>query len=165
MNYGLIALILLQLAFVGGSIALFVLQKSQADMQKHESLSWGIEVKAAVSTADSAKRAVEMIEVTHFNKLRALYEAQGLDLVECRKEIASLRSEVMQLRTKNASAARSEQREAKRNSEGTAPGNSSEEGVEAVPGLSEAIKNGSAYALPQPVPPVVPPRRPFGWVP
>lgn len=164
MAYGVVSIIIAQLVVFALGLAVYLRQQSQMDVEKHDRVEWGIKISGAVGTADSAKAKVDLIETSHFTALRAKFEAQGLELADCRKEITSLRNEVMQLRTKLASDARQERRTGKQPFEGTAPGNSSNAGEEAAPGLGEAIKNGHAFVFPPQVPPVAPPARKFGQI-
>lgn len=167
MQYGLLSLILVQLVIAGGCLAIYLRQKSQMDVEKHDRVQWGIKITGAVGTADSAKHAVETIEVTHFKALRALFEAQGLELAECRKEITSLRNEVMQLRTKHASDARQVRREAKEIPQaGTTAAPADERRDTGETTLEELIRNGHAMPFPVPgAPPAATRTRPFGAIP
>lgn len=62
-----------------------------------------LDTRTAKDTADGAKRAVESIEISHYQSLRAKYEEVLTDLVAARSKIAALQGEVESMRESIAS--------------------------------------------------------------
>lgn len=167
MIYGIISLLIVQLALVGATAILFLRLRSQADVEKHDHVGWGIKISAAVGTAEAAKRQVELVETEHFKALRTKFEAQELEIAELRKECISLRNEVVTLRTALASKARSERLERQREEAPPPAKNGRADVSDDARILNEVIHNGTAYIVPPTAAPVAPqkPSRPFGSIP
>ncbi len=156
MVYGVISLITAQILILCLTCAAYLRMRSHQDTEKHDRISWGIKVDAAVSVADSAKRQVEMIEMSHYKALLSKFEAQNLEIADMHKELLSLRNEVVNLRVRHASETRAEKRKEIREA-----GEASNEAI-----LLEAQQNGHAFPVPADVKPTtVNTPRPFGRIP
>lgn len=150
MVYGLISLLILQMVLLGAGAFVFTRQLNIRDVDKHDRVSWEIKLNAAVSTADSAKAKIEMIEVSHFNALRSKFEAQNLEIAELLKEVTSLRNEVVQLRTTIASRSRAERREATEIPRAVTAAGPADDSSGFAETLQGAVLNGKAYPLTNP---------------
>lgn len=111
---GLVAFFGVQLAFVGASLYAYNRMRSQQDTQGQQREAWTAKLELAVTTADTAKRLAESIEVDHFKKLRALYEVQGAELAEAKARILSLERELKVCQMKLASEERINRRDESR---------------------------------------------------
>lgn len=118
---GLVAFFGLQMAFVGATLYAYNRIRAQQDSQGQEKLQWSVQVNAAVSQADSAMKKAESIETAHFGKLRALFEAQAVELSDARARITSLEKELKVCQMKLASEERINRREEKRRSKEEPP--------------------------------------------
>lgn len=108
--FAVMALLGLQLAIAAASLYAYNRIRGKEDAAGQEKLTWGIRIEAANSAADSAKRLVETMEVEHFKRLRALFEAQAAELAESRARITSLEKELKVCQMKLASEERIERR-------------------------------------------------------
>jgi len=111
MQFGVISLILVQLGFVAATVAMYLRMRAHADVERTNQTSWGMEVKAAVGTANTAAQKVDMIELEHYKNLRSLFESQALQLANCRAEIERLQTKVETLEVKVASLNRMDRRD------------------------------------------------------
>lgn len=111
---GLVAFFGLQAAFVGATLYAYNRIRSQQDSQGQERVQWSVQVNAAMSQADSAMKKAESIETAHFGRLRALFEAQSVELADARARITSLEKELKVCQMKLASEERISRRDEKR---------------------------------------------------
>jgi hypothetical protein len=134
--FAVVSLLGVQLAIVAGCLYAYNRIRSQQDSTGHQREAWQAELRLAVSTADTAKRLAETIEVEHFKKLRALYEVQAAELSEARARIVSLEKELKVCQMKLASEERINRRNEKRQAKEDPPEPGEEEtaGVPAAPG-------------------------------
>lgn len=113
------ALLFVQAAFAAACLYAYNRIRSQQDSAGQERMSWGIEVKAAVTQADTARKMAEAIETQHFRSLRALVEGYAAELSDARARIVSLEKELkvcqMKLASEDRISRREEARQAKRN--------------------------------------------------
>lgn len=114
MQIALVCLVLIQLAIAGGCGLLYARMRSKADAEKASMVPWGIEVKAAVGTAQSAKDMVDKIELEHFKNLRSMFESQVLQIAQLKADIAGLQQQVDSLTTKVLSLQRMDRHAVKR---------------------------------------------------
>lgn len=115
------SLLAVQGAFVAACLYAYNRIRSQQDSQGQERIQWGFKVEAAVSQADSAMKKAEAIETAHFGKLRALFEAQSVELADARARITSLEKELKVCQMKLASEERINRRDEKRRAKDDAP--------------------------------------------
>lgn len=115
------ALLFVQGAFVAACLYAYTRIRSQQDSQGQQRETWTAQLNLAVTTADSARRTAETIEVDHFKKLRALFEVQGGELADAKARILSLERELkvcqMKLASEERINRRDETRRAKREAE------------------------------------------------
>jgi septal ring factor EnvC (AmiA/AmiB activator) len=109
-----------------------------------------LDIRTAKDTAESAKRAVETIELSHYKALLAKYEGVVLELVDAQKAIKLLRAEVESLResiasvnNKLASRERADKSAAKKAAREDVPEMPTEPGS----GVDELVRNGMAFPL------------------
>lgn len=103
MQYGLLALILVQVCMVGACGYVYYRSRSMQDLEKHDRMSWSARIEAAYGLADGAKKAVEMIEVSHYKSLAIRYEESQREIESMRAKIARLEESVESLSNKLAS--------------------------------------------------------------
>lgn len=113
------ALLCVQMGFVGACLYAYTRIRSQQDTSGQERMNWGIEVRAAVTQADSAMKRADAIETQHFRSLRALVEGYSAELSDARARIVSLEKELkvcqMKLASEDRISRREEARRANRN--------------------------------------------------
>lgn len=80
----ILALLSVQVAFVGACLYAYSRIRTQQDQAGQQYGTWGARLELAVSTADTARKAVEQIELEHFRKLRARFEEQESELARMR---------------------------------------------------------------------------------
>lgn len=160
--FAVMALLGLQLAISAGCLYAYNRIRSQQDSAGQQREAWQAELRLAVSTADTAKRLAETIELEHFKKLRALYELQAAELAEARARITSLEKELKVCQMKLASEERINRRDEKRRAKDDAPEPEPETaGVPAAPGgdLDSLLRQfGTPLNGASPAAPAAPPR-------
>lgn len=104
------ALLSAQLVIAGLSLYAYNRIRSKEDTAGQEKLSWGIRIEAANTKADTAQQIAHAMEVQHFKALRAMFEAQSLELSDAKARIASLEKELKVCQMKLASEERIERR-------------------------------------------------------
>lgn len=144
MQIGMVSLIFAQVVILVLGAAIYLRQRSQADAERIAKVDWGIKLEAAIGKADSAKQAVELIEVTHYNRLRAKFEEQVLEIASLKGELAELKKELDRVRVKAETAARMDRAARKRETEEAAPAMPGHGGDHGLDGL---IRNGQAVPL------------------
>lgn len=97
---GIIALFGVQIILAGLSALIYSRMRSKADSTVAAMVPWGIEVKAAVGTANAAKSAVDMIELQHYKNLRSLFEDQALQIAQLKADKGELLKKIESLETK-----------------------------------------------------------------
>lgn len=142
MQIALISLLCAQVVILGMGAAIYLRQRSQADAERIAKVDWGIKLEAAIGKADSAKQAVDMIEVSHYNKLRVKFEEQILEIAALKGELAEVKKELERVRVKAETAARMDRHARKKEAEEAA---SAQPGPEAA--LDAARRNGTAIPL------------------
>lgn len=149
MQYAVILLILVQVILVGGTAAVYLRLRAHSDTDNRTVDSWSMKIDTALNFAQGASAKVEMIEVSHFNALRAKLEAQALEIADFKIEIGKLRAEVVTLRTTIASARRYERKAEAENLPDLHPESGPSKSVNgSIPRtLEEAIANGMALPL------------------
>lgn len=105
------ALLFVQGAFVAACLYAYTRIRSQQDTQGQQRETWSAQLNLAVTTADTAKRMAETIEVEHFRRLRSLYEVQAGELAEAKARITSLEKELKVCQMKLASEERINRRD------------------------------------------------------
>lgn len=149
-NFGLMALLLVQVALSGASWFIYSRMRSTADAERAARPEWGIKVEAALGTARDAKQAVDTIELAHYKSLRSMFEDQVLQIGQLKGDIVTLKKEIEQLTTKVQTLQRMD-RGFKKKAEEAAPAMPGPEGpFEGESPLDEAVRNGVAYRLPVP---------------
>ena len=151
---GLLALLLVQLGFIGAVVYLYFRIRTTSDMGIAERTNWAARIELAVTNADSAKRQAETIETEHYRKLRALYENATADLARCQADVKALSVKVL-----------SEERQERRvrSREKPAPVDEEEENPEVTSDILEQLKKAGIAVPLQPQTPAPPqPARRFG---
>lgn len=109
-----IALALAQIVLFVVQAIIYSRQKSALDVEKRDRAVFGPQVTHALEVAQAAKRDVETIELSHYKKLAALFEAQSTELANAKAQIRALEETVTSLSNKLASRERADAKAAKR---------------------------------------------------
>lgn len=125
-----IALVMVEMAIAGGCALLYSRMRSKADSEKASMIPWGIEVKAAVGTANDAKRAVELLELEHYKSLRSMFEDQALQIANLKADNVKLLQRVESLELKVATLQRMDRAARKKEADAIL----AEEAAPALPG-------------------------------
>lgn len=163
--FAVMALLAVELAIAAGCLYAYNRIRSQQDSAGHQREAWQAELRLAVSTADTAKRLAEGIEVEHFKKLRALYEVQAAELSEAKARIVSLERELKVCQMKLASEERINRRDEKRRQKDEASDPEPETaGVPVAPGGDvDSLLRQFGHPLNGAPPPAAPAARPAGF--
>lgn len=165
MNYGIIALLSVQILFLGLTAAAYLRMRQHGDMNGREVLNWAVKIEAANTKADSAMVKAEKLVTEQYDALAAKYATLHTDYLELRRKYDDLEKRYESLRLTITSNARQDRRERARER--------AEEAAPALPGqvphhaagspLEEAIRSGAAIPLfaPNGASPV-PPKSTFG---
>lgn len=106
MQYGLISLILVQLGIAAACFYAYLRQRNQSDLDKHDKVSFSARLEAAYGMADSARKGVEMIEVTHYKALFAKYEVAVQEIASLKAGMKAMEESIASLSNKLASRER-----------------------------------------------------------
>lgn len=132
-----------QLVVLIANAYLFARQKSTAELGKHDTASFGLDVRNALQLATQASAKVETIEVGHYKVLLAKYEGVIVELRDAQAQIKCLQETVDSLGNKLASRERADRSFAKK-----AAKEHQDEPKEPDPSDVDAlVKNGMAIPL------------------
>lgn len=104
--FAVVALLGLQLAIAAASLYAYNRIRGKEDIAGQQREAWSAKLELAVSNADSARRQVETIEVSHYKALSALFQQQSLELSEVRSKLKQMEMELATCRAKLASEER-----------------------------------------------------------
>lgn len=153
------SLLAVQGAFVAACLYAYNRIRSLQDSQGQEKTQWGLQVQGAVAQADSALKKASEIETAHFGKLRALFEAQAVEVSDARARITSLEKELKVCQMKLASEERINRRDEKRRQREEEEEPAQPAGVPAAPGgdLDSLLRQfGTPMTAVQPAAPAAP---------
>jgi len=164
--FAVVALLGLQLAIAGISLYAYNRIRSKEDTSGMKMDNWAARLELAITTADSAKRQAEDIEVEHFRKLRALFNEQEIEIGRLAGKVKALEVELTLCNKKLATAARYDRRDnAKAAKEEEDPTDSLPPGLPSNPTMEDLINAGLAVPMSPTTAPAKPPRDPsFGKV-
>lgn len=157
-----IAIALAQLVILVINAILYSRQKNGADNEKRERAEFRPKVEQAYTWAQDAKRGVETVELDHYKKLLALFQAQAAELAEAKAKIAQLEESLASLSNKLASRERADRSAAKRAAQETQEPEAEELPAKGKVTLDDLIRNGAAIPLTPEAPP--PSQTTFGKV-
>jgi hypothetical protein len=109
--FAVAALLVTQLVIAGLSLYAYNRIRGKEDTQGLKMDNWAARLELAVTTADSAKRQAEDIEVEHFRKLRALFNEQEIEIGRLNGKVKALEAELTICTKKLATAARYDRRD------------------------------------------------------
>ena len=166
--FAVAALLVTQLVIAGLSLYAYNRIRGKEDTQGLKMDNWAARLELAVTTADSAKRQAEDIEVEHFRKLRALFNEQEIEIGRLGGKVKSLETELSLCNKKLATAARYDRRDAAKEKAGEAGGEPDPvvpQSLPANPTMADLIKAGLAVPMsPVSAPPQQPAANTFGKV-
>lgn len=169
--FAVAALLVTQLVIAGLSLYAYNRIRSKEDTAGLQMGNWAAKLELAVTTADSAKRQAEDIEVEHFRKLRALFNEMEVELGTLRGKVKSLETELALCHKKLATSERYERRDkakaARAASLGDDEGDIAEElvsGLPAKPTMEDLRKAGLAVPMSPIQAPAQQPASTFGKV-
>jgi len=148
-QYGIIALVLVQLGIAAACALLYLRGRNANDMDKRDRETYSARVEVAYGMADSAKKAVETIEVTHYKALAAKYEVACQDIVRLEAQVKSLKESVESLSNKLASRERADRALAAKERRATPDGESALPAESGDPDVDALIRaNGYPLSFP-----------------
>lgn len=165
MNYGIVALLSVQILFLGLTAAAYLRMRQHGDMNGREVLNWAVKIEAANTKADSAMTKADKLVTEQYDALAAKYSVLHTEYLELRRKYDDLEKRYEQLRLTIASNARQSRRErANERAEEAAPAMPGQEPQRAAGGFEEAIRRGEAIPLftPNGAAPVGPRENTFG---
>jgi hypothetical protein len=119
--FAVVALLGLQLAIAAASLYAYNRIRGKEDIAGQQREAWSAKLELAVSNADSARRQVETIEVSHYKALSALFQQQSLELSEMRSKLKQMEMELATCRAKLASEERMTRRAVAKSKAAAAP--------------------------------------------
>lgn len=133
--FAVAALLVTQLVIAGLSLYAYNRIRSKEDSAGLQMGNWAAKLELAVTTADSAKRQAEDIEVEHFRKLRALFNEQEVEIGRLNGKVKALEVELQSCTKKLATAARYDRRDSAKAAKAAQEGDDDDQGEGPIPGL------------------------------